>query len=303
MVGAGPGYARYLHGGTRRDGRQRRHSDHHVRISYRHFVGRVDRDRVYDYDDHHAAFVGVDCRPVRQQAFLYRRTGAVHARFGIVRAGRQRRFPDRGSCVAGSRQRDHPVARTGYRDPRVSAATTGIGARPVGRGRGRVHFVRAADRRLPGGRFQLALDLRRQRPDRHPGDRAVGGRSERVEKPGAGTVRLGGLRQHRVVHAAFGLRARQREFPIQPGRMGFAAGDRLFRRCGRRAGRIYRGGIAASAPASEYPAARRPAFRGRDDGAFHLRHRYAGRHLPVAVVHAEGDIRRSWPAAFSCRSG
>ena len=113
-------------------------------------------------------------RPVRSPADVPGRSDALHARLDHVRAGDDAGGPGRGTRRAGARRR------RGLRGRALADHEPVHGAGGAREGDGRVRVrdggrrqPRRAARRDPDGHARLALDLPRQRPDRHCGGRAL----------------------------------------------------------------------------------------------------------------------------------
>ena len=257
MVDFEPRDARDFHGRDGRDGRERRPADHYVGISHPHFDRRMGHYGLYDYHDAHAAFGGLDRRPHRQQTDVYSGVGALHLRIVALRPRRERYVPDFGPCPARLRQRHHPIARPGDRYPGVSSATAGAGPGVVVGGGRRFDLVRSSDRRLSGGRLQLAPDLRCQCSCGTGGHSVCNFYPEGVARCPCGQFRLAGFSVRGLFHAPFYLRTGPMQFAFESRGVEFSGGDRMFCGCGCGTHCLYRPGAAVRKSAVESETARR----------------------------------------------
>ena len=107
----------------------------------------------------------------------------------------ERGHPDRRPRRAGCRRRDHVRGLAGAARERVPRPRPRHGLRDLGRDDRRGRRDRPARRRRPHRVGRLALDLLRQHPDRHRGDRRDDDAGRRVEEPERGPRSTGSGRR------------------------------------------------------------------------------------------------------------
>lgn len=215
MVDFEPRDAQDFHGRDGRDGRERRPADHYVGISHPHFDRRMGHYGLYDYHDAHAAFGGLDRRPHRQQTDVYSGVGALHLRIVALRPRRSDMFLISARALQGFGSgiiQSLGLAIVTREFLRNSGAGPGV---VVGGGR-RFDLVRSSDRRLSGGRLQLAPDLRCQCSCGTGGHSVCNFYPEGVARCPCGQFRLAGFSVRGLFHAPFDLRTGPGNSPSNP---------------------------------------------------------------------------------------